>query len=49
MICSSYATKQFLHAESVSEKIAVQMITLIALSRFIAMEANYETRRKEQQ
>jgi hypothetical protein len=29
------------------KKISIQMITFIDLSRFIAMEANYETKRKE--
>jgi hypothetical protein len=31
------------------EKISIQMITLVALSRFAAMEPNYETKKKEQQ
>jgi hypothetical protein len=34
---------------SVSEKNSIQMISLIALSRLIQMNANYETKRKEQQ
>jgi hypothetical protein len=44
----SYTTKpkQFLHAESVSEKISMQMITLIGLSRLIAMETK-QSKRKE--
>jgi len=40
--------KKFLHAESDSEKIAIQMITLIALSRLIAMESNYETKKTKE-
>ena len=35
--------------ESVSEKISIQMITLIALSRFIEMKAKQRNQRKEQQ
>jgi hypothetical protein len=31
------------------KKISIQVISLIALSRFIAMEANYESKRKEEQ
>src|SRR5262249_31606131 len=39
--------KKTLHAESISKKISIQMITLIALSCFIAMEANKQTNPKE--